>query len=318
MKNYLPVKLKTAENKSAFRYEKESLILLREWSDNCTKEQAETILEEADAGVLFAVGNLSDTVIVRCLCRTDFTRALELVEYVLGQFGTAKGSARWAQGSISQVLLSVCMTEVEISDITEYFMECVDRYFAECEVIEAKLFSKQQPERVASMKEYEKARVSWAFVKTTEVAKKGETLSIRTLENDTGVLVDAAEDVYVMIGCRGEVYQIQRQKFESSYEPSDEKLDIFRQFLDFIPAVERVETAEYVPIDEFAHLCYPKRGAAILAQRLERRTRVFSQSGTDYFVGKQGDYIAMRKDDPEDVYIIQEEVFRRTYVEKES
>ncbi|MBE5881902.1 MAG: hypothetical protein E7289_06330 [Lachnospiraceae bacterium] len=318
MKRFTEIHINAAEGQKVFRHETEAFILVRENEEYCVKEQAEKMLAETGAKVLLLIGKISDRFLVRCLCKTEQTRALELIDFVFGQFGIAKGTAEWAQGSVSEVLLSVCMSEADVSDETEYFMLRADAYFTDCEVVEAVVFAEENPGRIREMKEYEKAHVSWAYVKTTEIVPEGVTLSVRTLENDTGVLVNARDDVYVMIGCLGEVYQIHRDKFESSYETSEEKLDIFTQMLDFIPAVERVDDHTYLPIDELAHLCYPKPGAGIYAQQLEKRTRVFSKNGSDYFVGEQGDYLAIRKDDVQDVYIIREEVFGRTYVEKEA
>lgn len=303
-------------NRKVFLHQSESLAFLRIDEKEFTKQQAEELLAELKAEVLLAVGKVSDRITVACLSFTEQVRALELIDYVSGQFGVAKGTARWAEGSISEVLLSVCMTEQDVFDMTDYFLKRTQEYFTECDIIEAKTYAEKRPQEFEQMQEYEKAKISWAYVKTTDIVPAGVGISIHTLENDTGVVVEADEDIYIMIGCLGEVYQIHKSKFEASYEPSDEKLDIFGQMLDFIPAVERTDDGSYLTIDEQAHLCYPKKGASILAKKLEKRTRVFSKNGLDYFLGNQGDYLAVRKDDPQDVYIIQNEVFGRTYVKK--
>lgn len=317
MKPFKKIDIKTVSDVQVYKYERESLVLIREEKESLTYVQAEAVLDETDTEVGLLIGNMSDRFLIRCLCRTNRIRALELIDFVFGQFGVAKGTAEWAQGSISEVLLDVCISESEATDVTGYFMMRTDEYFTECEIVEAETFAKEHPETVAGMKAYEKAKVSWAYVRTTDIVPEGVELSVRTLENDTGVLVTAAEDVYIMIGCRGEVYQIQKEKFETSYEVSDEKLDIFTQVFDFIPAVERTDDRTYIPIDEAANLCYPKKGAAVLALQLSKRTRVFAKNGTDYFVGDAGDYMAMRMEDKQDIYIIRQEVFRRTYTEKE-
>lgn len=50
----------------------------------------------------------------------------------------------------------------------------------------------------------------------------------------------------------------------------------------------------------------------IRARELTRRTKVFSVRG-DCFQGKPGDYLAAGTDDPADVYIVQGDIFQRTY-----
>lgn len=167
-------------------------------------------------------------------------------------------------------------------------------------------------EQIRQLPIYCKKQVPWAVVETLDIAKPGEKICIKTLENDTGLIIHADADLLIMIGCLGEVYEITRQKFENSYEKSDEQLDIFSQLLDFIPAVELPRTGEYKTIDELAYLCVPKPGG-IYAKQLQVRTKVFGKGRGDYFIGKAGDYLAIRLDDLQDMYIIRREVFERTY-----
>lgn len=301
-----------------YQHIEDPILLVSEGNEYLTREQAQHLLAEVGVQVILLVKKVSDRYQIRCLSLSERIRALEVIDYVFGQFGIAKGTAEWAEGSVSDVLLSVCISEAEVKDATEYFLIRADEYFSDCEVVEAATYAQMYPEQIAEMKEYEKAKVSWAFVKTTDIAPEGTQLSIRTLENDTGVLVETGEDIYVMIGCMGEVYQIQREKFEASYEVTKEQLDIFDRMFEFIPAVEKAEDHTYLPIDEQAKICYPKKGPGILAKQLTARTRVFAKNGCDYFVGDPGDYMAVRKDDPQDIYIIRKEVFGRTYVEKDA
>lgn len=317
MNKFIEKETSAGKDMRVYKHVEQSLVLVGEGEESLSLAQAQKLLAQMQAEVLLLVAKISDRFLVRCLSSSERIRALELIDFLFGQFGIAKGTASWAQGSVSEVILNVCMSEIDVYDVTEYFMIRADEYFTECKVIEAATYAQENPDIIAGMKEYEKARVSWAYVKTTDIVPAGVRLSVRTLENDTGVEVEAGEDVYVMIGCLGEVYQIQREKFEASYEPGEEALDIFTQMFDFIPAVERVDDHTYLPIDEMAKICYPKKGAAILARQLSGRTRIYAKNGTDYFVGDEGDYMAVRKDDPQDIYIIRGEVFKRTYVEKE-
>ena len=190
-------------------------------------------------------------------------------------------------------------------------MEQTDAYFSKTAVIYADKEAARE-EQIRQLPIYCKKQVPWAVVETLDIAKPGEKICIKTLENDTGLIIHADADLLIMIGCLGEVYEITRQKFENSYEKSDEQLDIFSQLLDFIPAVELPRTGEYKTIDELAYLCVPKPGG-IYAKQLQIRTKVFGKGRGDYFIGKAGDYLAIRLDDLQDMYIIRREVFERTY-----
>jgi phosphoglycolate phosphatase len=121
-----------------------------------------------------------------------------------------------------------------------------------------------------------------------------------------------------MIGNRGEVYDIKKEKFDNSYYITDEKLDIFTSMMDFIPTVETMsdgcDEKQCLSIDEMAKICYPKTGINIYAKELKNRTKVFGVSNReDYYIGHQGDYMAVRTDDVSDAYIIKRDIFHITY-----
>lgn len=296
-----------------FRYRNGMFLLAEEENSQWTKEEAEVLLDGTGATLFMSIGRNKDAVTLRCISKTSQVRALEFLDFCVGEYSMPKGDEKEAQAVISELLLKVWMSETDISERVAFFGKRAHNYFTECKVLNGTEFKMQCPEYPTAFKPYVKKHVSWAYVKTTDIAAAGSEVRVKTLENDTGITITVADDLYIMIGCMGEVYEITRQKFETSYEPSDEPLDIFMQMMDFIPAVELPADHSYVTIDELAYLCYPKPGTGILACRLEKRTKVFGKTRMDYFVGKPGDYLAVRPDDQTDIYIIQKEIFERTY-----
>lgn len=275
------------------------------------REQMEVLLHTFEKKILLIVSRLTDCVHVWCMSRAEQIRALEFLDALFADYGMLRGDAVYAEGEMSQVILDVSMTEQGTTDLLSYFMEQTDAYFSKTAVIYADKEAARE-EKIRQLPIYCKKQVPWAVVETLDIAKPGEKICIKTLENDTGLIIHADADLLIMIGCLGEVYEITRQKFENSYEKSDEQLDIFSQLLDFIPAVELPRTGEYKTIDELAYLCVPKPGG-IYAKQLQVRTKVFGKGRGDYFIGKAGDYLAIRLDDLQDMYIIRREVFERTY-----
>ena len=276
------------------------------------REQMEELLRTFDRKILLIVSRLTDCVHVWCMSRAEQIRALEFLDALFADYGMLRGDAVYAEGEMSQVILDVSMTEQGTTDLLSYFMEQTDAYFTGTEVIYADKAAVSREAQIRQLPIYCKKQIPWAVVDTLDIAEPGEEICIKTLENDTGLIIHADADLLIMIGCLGEVYEITRQKFESSYEKSDDRLDIFSQILDFIPAVELPQTGEYKTIDELAYLCVPKPGG-IYAKQLQVRTKVFGKGREDYFIGKAGDYLAIRMDDLQDMYIIRREVFERTY-----
>ena len=248
---------------------------------------------------------------------TKRVRAIEFMDYMISEFGLVKGNASVASGQISSAVWKVQMSGMDMEDTMEYCLERAVAYHTEIRMIEAKEFGVGQQEYIRSLPKYVKKKIPWAYVKSIDIASEGQQFEIRSLENESGIVLTAHPDVYIMIGCRGEAYDITREKFEHTYESTEDVLDVFEQMLDFIPEAKLLAKEEYVSLDERAHLCYPRQGNAIYAVPLTERTKVFPGNGTqEYYLGRPGDYMAVREEDLTDIYIIQQDIFRQTYEEK--
>ncbi len=241
-------------------------------------------------------------------------RALEFLNAVFSDAALVKGDSFKALAKVSTAILWVRMEEAGLADLADYFREKVVEYFQDCDSVIAGEYGKRHLEDIKRMSKFRKRHITWSYVRSTDVVEEGQLFRLRTLENESGSEIAAAQDLYIMIGTQGEVYHIARSKFEASYEASEEPLDIFSQMTVFLPEIEVVSTGEYIDIDEVAHICYPRRDAGIYAKELERRTKVYPVYDPDkYFLGKKGDFMAIRMDDPTDIYIIQRNIFHRTY-----
>lgn len=248
---------------------------------------------------------------------TRRVRALEFLDYIISEFGLVRGNAECASGQISSTILGVQLSELDLSDTMEYYLRMSNSYYEECDWIDAAQYGVEHEADIRKMRQYVKQKIAWAYVKSTDVVSAGEQVRVKSLENESGMLLTAGDDTYIMVGCRGEVYDINRIKFERTYEATEEELDIFEQMLDFLPAVETVSEGEYISLDDVARLCYPQQGQGIYGVELQRRTKVFPvNDNQEYFLGRPGDYLAVRFDDLTDMYIIQREIFLQTYEEK--
>lgn len=243
-------------------------------------------------------------------------RAVEMMEYMLSEFGLVRGEAGRATGVVSSAILRSQISDSEAVDMVEYFDLIVEEYITNTICIVAEQYAAANDNYIRQLPLYVKKKKKWAVVKSTDIVQAGEAFVIKSLENESGETIIAQKDVYIMIGSRGEVYHITAQKFANTYEITSENLDIFAEMLDFIPEVQLVETGEYITIDDKACICYPQRNVRIHATRLEGRTKIFQGNGEgSYFLGRQGDYMAVREDDIRDIYIIQREIFESTYEE---
>jgi phosphoglycolate phosphatase len=250
---------------------------------------------------------------------TKQVRALEFLDYLFPKLGLVRGDGTYALARINRVVIDLLLSELEFDGVESYVNERAKSYFSDSDWIEAVSYAKLHPEEICEQNLYHKKKIPWAYVKTVDIAAAGEKLSLKSLENESGLVVTADEDTYIMIGCRGEVYDIRRNTFENTYQETEENLDVFASMMEFIPELVILQGAKYVSLEEHAHLCYPKDGGGIYAKKLEKRTKVFPANGsTEYYLGKAGDYLAIRKDDLTDIYVIREDVFLETYVSQKS
>ncbi len=248
---------------------------------------------------------------------TKRTRAIEFMDYMVSEYGLVKGGAEIASGRVSSAILKVQMSGMDVDDPMEYYLDRALSYRMMSQIIVAEEYAQQVHKDIIQLPQYMKKKIPWAYVRSTDIVQEGEEFKLRSLENESGIVMKASSDIYIMIGCRGEAYHIARDKFDHTYEEADETLDIFEQMLDFIPEVQLIKDNSYISIDELAHLCYPKRDNAIYAMPLDERTKVFPTHGEEYYLGRPGDYLAIRTDDISDIYIIQKDIFQQTYERKE-
>lgn len=187
-----------------------------------------------------------------------------------------------------------------------YLAKRVESYYDSFEVIHYhshQLFAKD-------MKAYKKKKLVVGAVHSISIFPEGAPILIRTLEGDMEVI--SGRNIYIMIGVQGEAYPITLEKYAASYRIVNQPFQIEAEYS---PTVYNRITAESVELMPYAHACVSTGETLIYAKALTRRTKVFSKwNYTSYMTGREGDCIVFRQDDPTDVYIIRQDIFKQTYV----
>ena len=96
MKQFEIKQVSVPQEISVYCHTKEPVALVDEGPGVLSREQAQAILEETGQQVILLIRKEADYYEVRCLSRSQRIRALELIDFVFGQFGIAKGTAQWA------------------------------------------------------------------------------------------------------------------------------------------------------------------------------------------------------------------------------
>ena len=230
-------------------------------------------------------------------------KASELATYLTEGIGSGGGHLEKAGGFINQKLFEKSHPSLSSE---AYFLNRLDSYHKSYDIIDAGTYVMD----TSHMPLYQKLPIPIGYVETIKLLPTHTPAIVRTLEGD--IDITASENVYIMIGIDGEVYPIQKDKFERSYErlPSGFILDDAQYF----PSIKNKLTGETLLLKNHVQSCLAKGKVQIYAKPLTRVTKVFTAwDKSKYMYGVIGDYIAVRSDDPHDIYIIRGDILLKTY-----
>ncbi|MCR4998960.1 MAG: DHH family phosphoesterase, partial [Lachnospiraceae bacterium] len=245
-------------------------------------------------------------------CAKD-AHANEVAEYIAHDIGGGGGHLEKAGGFLNAMLIAKAYPRCgELSEnqrkhyYTEILRRRMEAYFDGYDVIVAG----EDPVDLSSMQIYEKLPMDLGYIESTDIGKPGEMILIRTLEGD--VEMSCSEDMCIMIGVKGDIYPMFKEKFDVSYVKEDGPYEIGN--LEYAPKVHNAVTGEVIELLPHAKRCVSAGGVRIYAKKLDRVTKVFTSWAPDnYMYATPDDYLAVRLDDEDDVYIIDQDIFPRSY-----
>jgi phosphoglycolate phosphatase len=259
-------------------------------------------LQVEGADVCIVYSTLPDGYKLSIRSCTKEVMANEFAEFLAG----GGGHKQKAGGFISK-----SKTESAEMNIDEYIKSLLQKYFNSYDIIHAAGHNLN----VAEMAQYRKLKIPVRYVKSAALFQEGTPMLIRSLEGDAEAV--ASEGIYLMIGILGEVYPIKAEKFKQSYitiSASESLESDFAFAYTYSPTVVNKITGEAVELITFSKTCISNTAAVIYACPVKKNTKVFTNWNTDgYMYGIPGDYIVVREDDFNDVCIIRNDIFIKTY-----
>ncbi len=232
---------------------------------------------------------------------TKEIRADELVQALAEGIGSAGGHMKKAAGVIFSDAVQQLYGSTAFRDILK---ERLRQYFAGTDIV----YSGQELD-MSGYSEYRKLPVHAGAADLNSVFSPGTKVMLRTLEGDIDLTINP--DQLLMIGVSGEIYPIKRSTFEKNYQLTGKEY-CFTE--DYIPAARDYATGKQIDLSLIAKECIGLGSSLVYAKQLSKRTHVFTiWDDQKYIYGKPGDWIAVQKDNPDDVYIIAENIFVSTY-----
>ncbi len=265
---------------------------------------SDTLLEVDTVDVCVAYAFLKNGVKISVrTCRKE-TRADELAKWIALGIGNAGGHIRKAGGFILKERLS----ERDSGDWKTTWKELLhgrlQEYFDNTDVIRA-----GDDIDLTGYSLYRKLPVKIGVANLNRIFSKGDKVRIRTLEGDIELTVSTEH--YLLIGVSEEIYPIRRETFRKNYRSSRRSYEFSGEY---IPGVRNHRNGRLVSLAGITKECKALGTSLVYAKQLTRRTHVFTiWDPQKYIYGEPGDWIAVQKDNPEDVYIIGKRIFEGTY-----
>ncbi len=196
-------------------------------------------------------------------------------------------------------------------DAMEYLENRLRAYFQSYDTV----VSGQGLPALAAAPLYCKKPVPVGYVALNSLFPEGCLVTLRTMEGDAAFPVSA--ESYVMIGVEGECYPIDRAVFTKRYQPRPGPFSLLPGATGesyYPPLVRDRQSGVSHSLLEHARPCLPCGETFVRALPLAKTTKVFAKWYKEgYMLGQVGDYLAARREAPEDVYIINGRIFAATY-----
>ena len=233
---------------------------------------------------------------------TKEVKANELASFITDGIGSGGGHVEKAGGYIDKELFQKSHSPLEME---EYLRERLKRYFQSCEII----YANEYELSLEGMKKYSKKHIQRGFVDLSKILPEGTSITIRTLEGDIECKVK--DDFYILIGLKGEVWPIDKEKFYKTYKESPDEYEFYGEYE---PAIHILNEGRVLNLVSYAKSCINYAFSCVYVKELKKIVKVFTKWDEEsYYLGKPGDFLACREDDYKDIYVIERDVFFKTY-----
>lgn len=231
-------------------------------------------------------------------------KANELVRTYVALIGTGFGNKNKSSGSLN---VQKYRMQGNVKPFIDYFYDKFVEFYENCEYIRASDIDFARDKDSFNL--CRKKSFVLGYVPTLNIAAEGTVFTVRTCEGD--VKIGASPDIYIMVGFNGEIYPIEKDKFELTYRDTLDDLDIE---YNYEPRVVSILTGQKFFLRALIKHCRVITRLPVFVKTLTKPTRVVSKwNYEDYMLGMPGDVLVMRSEDHSDIYVVQREIFNVTY-----
>lgn len=233
--------------------------------------------------------------------------ASELADFLAEGIGSGGGHYEKAGGFISMRLYEEKYPTLHSEG---YFNNRMTQYFDSYELI----YAEEYDADLSMMKRYVQRRIPVGYVRLDDLLPVDTPVTIRTMEGDIDMKIE--EDVYVLIGIKGEITSLEGPEFRDRYKPLEGGYGV-ENYLgkpDYIPVIKNRRNGKDILLTDHARGCILDKEEIVYARPLERGVKIFACGDrTKYMSGKVGDYLAVRSENLHDIYVVPQDIFGKAY-----
>lgn len=230
--------------------------------------------------------------------------ANELVAFLTDGIGSGGGHVDKAGGFISKRLYEQRNKTLHTQ---AFFGNRMTEFFDNNQIIYACHYEMD----LSTMQEYHRKMLAHGYVDPGGVFPLGTSVTIRSMKGDLNMIIDGEQ--YIMIGITGDIYLRKKEDFEKMNVVRPGRFQIPAD-MNYKPMIKNNQDGEVKALLSYAHKCDSIYDIEIYAKKLTQTVKVFmSWDEEQYQLGKPGDYICVRKNDPHDIFIVEKNLFSRAY-----
>ena len=234
--------------------------------------------------------------------------ANEMAAYLAEGIGSGGGHIDKAGGFISMKKYEANYPAMHSEG---YFNNRMTSYFDSHKIIYAAKYDID----TADMLRFIKIQHAEGCLKLSDFYSVGTPVTIRSLKGD--IELDVEEDMYVLLGHKGEVSVLPGEQFDRFYTATEEIFchEDCSQKMEYVPTLRNRADGRTIVIADKAKVCLPAGETIVFAKPLEEEVKLFTKWDEEHYIpGKAGDYLVAREDDLHDIYVVKQEFFKDGYL----
>lgn len=230
--------------------------------------------------------------------------ANDIVAYVTEGIGSGGGHIDKAGGFINRKLYEKQYTTLH----TQAFMgNRMAEFFDNNQTI----YAADGDLDTSDMREYCRKSVSFGYIDPMDIFPLGTPTTIRSMAGDVKLLIDGEH--YIMIGMRGEVYLRCKEQFLNQNNMVRKRFKL-PAALEYNPVIRNDNDGSVRGLITYAKSCVSIGDIRVYAKKLKKTVKIFPANDEEHVLfGKPGDYLCVRKDNPQDVYVVEKGQFSLFY-----